>query len=66
MGGGAGPLAVGGGGCSLWCVGVGLAVDGVLAVGVPRSVLGEAAAADPFLCPSVPSMRAPEKEKGNR
>ena len=38
---------------------------GVLAVGAPRSVLGEAAAADPFLRPSVSSLRAPEKERGN-
>jgi len=37
----------------------------VLAVGVPYSVLGEAAAAelDLFLRPSDPSVRAPEKEE---
>ena len=38
---------------------------GVLAVGAPRSVLGEAAAADLFLRPSVLSVRAPKKERGN-
>jgi len=53
---GVGAHCGGGGACRGW---------GVLAVGVPRSVLSEAAAAelDLFLRPSDPSVRAPKKEE---